>query len=185
MPHSKPTVVIATDFAPSSRAAFDLGVSLAKELGGRVLLVHAVRSLGAPGLELTRPDTTKEENETAEPTPTVGLAGTEWVDLARAQGVEADVIVRPGLPTTVIIEEADRVDAHTIVLGSHGKDGLSKAFLGSVADAVRKATDRPVIVVPGEGVAPSESRPDRPSRGRREAHGREAVEDLGPIDESA
>jgi nucleotide-binding universal stress UspA family protein len=159
-----PVILVATDFTPSSRPAFDHGLALAKELGGRLLLVHAMRPLGAPGLELTRPDTTKVENETAEPVPAVGLAGTEWVDLARSQGVEADAVVRPGLPTVVILEEADRVDARTIVLGSQEKDRLAKAILGSVSEDVQGRTQREVVVVP-PGDAPA--RPARPTRRER------------------
>ena len=170
MHSSKPTVVIATDFTPSSRPAFDQGISLAKDLEGRILLVHAIKPLGAPGLEPSHPETSPAENETAEPTPQVGLVGTEWVDLARAQGIEADVVVRPGLPAAIIIEEAERVQAHTVVLGSHGKHGLTKALLGSVADEVRKSTDIPVLTVTGDGTAPSEARPERPTPGRRESH---------------
>lgn len=183
MHSSKPTVVIATDFTPASRAAFDQGVTLAKELEGRILLVHALKPLGAPGLEPSHPETSPAENETAEPTAQVGLVGTEWVDLARAQGVEADVVVRPGHPSAVIIEEAERVDAHTVILGTHGKHGLTKALLGSVADEVRKATELPVIVVPEEGIAPSDSRPERPSAGRRATGGKAETVDL--LDESA
>lgn len=159
-----PTVLVATDFTPSSRGAFDEGVRLARQLQGRLLLVHAVRPLGAPGLELTRPDTTKEENETAEPVPAVGLAGTEWVDLAKAQGVECDVVVVPGRPATVIVHEALRVDAHTIVLGSQGKEGISKAILGSVAQEVREKSGRAVVVVDEHAGA---GRPERPTRRQR------------------
>lgn len=161
---ARPTILVATDFTPSSRGAFDEGVRLAKELEGRLLLVHAVRPLGAPGLELTRPDTTKEENETAEPVPAVGLAGTEWVDLAKAQGVECDIVVAPGRPASVIVHEALRVDAHTIVLGSQGKEGISKAILGSVAEEVREKSGRAVLVVDDHAGA---GRPDRPTRRER------------------
>lgn len=148
-PIAAPTIVIGTDFSPGSRAAFDSGIEMARGLGGRVVLVHAIRPLGAPGLELTRPDTTTEENETADPTPDVGLNGSDWVDLARAQGIEADVVVRAGRPGAVIAEEAARVQAHTVVLGSLDKDDLDKAVLGSVAEEVERRTSRPVVVVPG------------------------------------
>lgn len=156
-PHGRPTprtgdppaIVVGTDFSPGSRAAFDSGLQMARDLGGRLVLVHAVRPLGAPGLELTRPDRTTEENETAEPTPDVGLSGSDWVDLAKAQGIDADVVVRPGRPAVVIAEEAARVSAHTVVLGSLEKDGLEKAVLGSVAEEVQRRTSRPVVVVHG------------------------------------
>ena len=150
---SQPTILVATDFTPASRAAFDSGIQMAKEEGGRLVLVHALRPLGAPGLELTRPDTSRFENETAAPGDVldapVDLTGTDWVDLARAQGVDADVVVRPGLPAAVIAEEAERLQARAVILGSSRKGGLEKAVLGSVAEAVQKATDRPVVVVGG------------------------------------
>ncbi|HUR25266.1 MAG TPA: universal stress protein [Candidatus Thermoplasmatota archaeon] len=150
---NSPTILVATDFTPASRAAFDSGVKMAKEEGGRLVLVHALRPLGAPGLELTRPDTTRFENETAAPGDIldvpVAMTGTDWVDLARAQGVDADVVVRPGLPAAVIAEEAERVQATAVILGSSRKGGLEKLVLGSVAEAVQRATDRPVVVVGG------------------------------------
>jgi nucleotide-binding universal stress UspA family protein len=154
--HSPPTILVATDFSPASRAAFDSGLRMAKEQGGRLVLVHAVRPLGAPGLELTRPDTTRFENETARPgevldlpVDVTGNAGEEWIDVARSQGVAADLVVRPGRPSTVIAEEAERLQAKAVVLGSGRKGGLEKAVLGSVAEAVQKATDRPIVVVSG------------------------------------
>lgn len=141
------TILVATDFTTGSRAAFDSGVRMAKEDGGRVVLVHAVRPLGAPGLELTRPDTTSAENETAQPARDADATGNEWVDVARSQGVAVEVVVRPGLPAKIIAEEAERVGASTVVLGS-SKDDLEKAVIGSVAQAVREATAVPVVVVP-------------------------------------
>lgn len=144
-----PAIVVAADFTSSSRAALDSGIRMAKEQGGRLVLVHAVRPLGAPGLELTRPDANKLENETAEPSADVRFAGDDWVERARAQGVATDVIVRPGLPAKVIAEEAERLRAAAVVLGSSRKGPLEKAILGSVAEQVRRSTSRPVVVVPG------------------------------------
>lgn len=164
----KPTILVAHDLTPASRGAFDQGVRLAKELGGRLVLVHAAKPLGAPGLEPSRPPARLEDNETAEPTPGVGVAGTEWIDLARAQGVPCDIVVRPGLPAAVIVEEAMRLDVHTIVLGTQGKTGITKLLLGSVAEDVRKGTSKPVVVVPSPEMAPADTRPARPRRERDE-----------------
>ncbi len=144
-----PTILVGTDFTSSSRAAFDSGLRMAREEGGLLVLVHAVRPLGAPGLEMTRPSTARVDNETAEPGPEFGLDGTDWVMLARAQGVEAVVIVRPGLAAAVIADEAERLEARTVFLGNSGKAGLSRVMLGSVAAEVKRNTTRPVVVVPG------------------------------------
>ncbi len=150
---SQPTILVATDLSPASQAAFDSGVQLARDLDARLVLVHAVRPVGAPGLELTRPDTTTRENETAEPTPDTAMGGRDLVDLARSRGVEAEMVVRAGLPAVVIADEAERLKARTVVLGSLHKTSLEKRVLGSVAREVMERTDRPLLVVASGGTA--------------------------------
>jgi nucleotide-binding universal stress UspA family protein len=52
-----------------------------------------------------------------------------------------------------ILEQADKVGADVIVLGSRGLTGVKSLLLGSVSHAVLQHADRPVIVVPGAEVA--------------------------------
>jgi nucleotide-binding universal stress UspA family protein len=49
----------------------------------------------------------------------------------------------------VLLEEARRVDARAIVVGSHGNAGLERTVLGSVAEEVLARSWFPVLVVPG------------------------------------
>lgn len=83
----------------------------------------------------------------------------EWYDQAEAHGrellsevaesfdgdVDLDVVV--GRPSRVIVEYADEHDIDAIVMGSHGRDGLSRILLGSVAEAVVRRSPVPVTVV--------------------------------------
>lgn len=59
--------------------------------------------------------------------------------------VETEIIV--GSPGSAIIEYADEHDVNQIVIGSHGKEGLARYLLGSVAETVVRRARVPVTVV--------------------------------------
>jgi len=69
-----------------------------------------------------------------------GLA-EQYPTLAVAIGVET------GNPANLIVEVARREAADQIVLGSHGRRGLERFFLGSVAERVLRLSDRTVLIV--------------------------------------
>lgn len=59
-----------------------------------------------------------------------------------------DMRVIEGLPFRVILDEAKRVNADLIVMGSHGRTALSEFFMGSVAHKVTSKASIPVLIVP-------------------------------------
>jgi nucleotide-binding universal stress UspA family protein len=63
---------------------------------------------------------------------------------------DVEVALLEGAAATTIVEEARTRDVGTIVIGSHGRRGISRFFLGSVAEHVVRAADRPVLVVRSE-----------------------------------
>ena len=68
--------------------------------------------------------------------------------LARSAGFDASPLVKTGGPVWgAIVDTADEVDASLVVMGSHGRTGVALMFAGSVASAVTRHTDRPVLVV--------------------------------------
>lgn len=71
----------------------------------------------------------------------------EAVDLAAEHGVTVDTEVTTGRPHQRIGEIAAEDGFDTIVIGSHGRHGFSRALLGSVAEAVVKRSTVPVVVV--------------------------------------
>jgi nucleotide-binding universal stress UspA family protein len=71
----------------------------------------------------------------------------EGVELARAAGFDAEPLVEVGAPVWArIVQVADEQDAAVVVLGSHGRSGLSYAAMGSVATAVAHHVRRPVMI---------------------------------------
>jgi nucleotide-binding universal stress UspA family protein len=72
----------------------------------------------------------------------------EGAELARSLGFDAMPLVDSGYPVwRRIVEVADEVNAHLLVLGSHGRTGISRLLLGSVAAATASHSDRDVLVV--------------------------------------
>ncbi len=66
-------------------------------------------------------------------------------DLAAEYGIGAEQVVVAGRPTSSIVEVAEDVDH--IVMGSHGRTGVSRVVLGSVAEAVVRRSPVPVTIV--------------------------------------
>jgi nucleotide-binding universal stress UspA family protein len=71
----------------------------------------------------------------------------EGVELAKAAGFDATSLVERGDPIwKLIVDAADQHDAAVIVLGSHGRTGVTAVLLGSVAGAVASHSKRPVLI---------------------------------------
>jgi nucleotide-binding universal stress UspA family protein len=72
----------------------------------------------------------------------------EGATLAREAGFDAEAAVERGDPVWQrIVDAADERDAGIVVLGSHGRTGIPRALLGSVAGAVASHSEHPVLVV--------------------------------------
>jgi nucleotide-binding universal stress UspA family protein len=65
----------------------------------------------------------------------------------RNSGLSADTVVREGDPRSSIVDEADEWGADLIVVGSHGRTGLTRWLLGSVAQAIVRHASCSVEVV--------------------------------------
>jgi len=75
-------------------------------------------------------------------------AAEEGAALARSVGFDARPIVETGEPVwRTIVDAADAHDAGIVVLGSHGRTGIGLVLMGSVASAVVRHTERPVLIV--------------------------------------
>jgi nucleotide-binding universal stress UspA family protein len=67
---------------------------------------------------------------------------------AAARGIQTEVsVIETGDVAKAIRQEAERFGAHLVCIGSHGRSGLAKAVLGSVAQSVMAQSQRPVLIV--------------------------------------
>ena len=65
-----------------------------------------------------------------------------------AAGIEGQALLVMGPTAETILAEAKRLEVDLIIMGTHGRRGLAKAFLGSTSDEVLRANCFPVLVVP-------------------------------------
>jgi len=91
------------------------------------------------------------------PAPDMGLITEQLTESAIAYlqgkaraGERADVLF--GRPLDAILQYAEEHDCDIIVMGSHGRGGIIRLALGSTTDAVMRASDRPVLVIPHRAV---------------------------------
>lgn len=68
-------------------------------------------------------------------------------NLAAEDGIDLTTVTEIGRPATAILSYADDHDIDQIVIGSHGRSGLDRALLGSVAETVTRRAQIPVAVI--------------------------------------
>lgn len=137
-------VLLATDGSPASEPASEQAIDLAIQVGARLLVVSVVagsaRPAGAPTDAAESRDTRDSLTSKAQ-----GI-----VARARASGVDASFLVWDGDPGDAIVAAADAETADIIVVGSHGRSGVSRFLIGSVSDYVVRHAHCPVMVVRGK-----------------------------------
>ena len=74
------------------------------------------------------------------------------VDKRRGQVTFGDVVMRTGDARDMILQVAKEVHADSIVIGTHGRRGISRALLGSVAEAIVRTAPCPVLTVRAKAV---------------------------------
>jgi nucleotide-binding universal stress UspA family protein len=136
------TILVATDFSDSAEQALDYAVALAGKLGASIHVVHAigVPSLGVPELGLAVTGTMMESMLKA--------ASSELDKLAsRRASANIATLIRTGDARDVIDQTAKEIGADLVVMGTHGRRGVSRALLGSVAETVVRTAPCPVLTI--------------------------------------
>lgn len=134
-------ILVPLDGSEMSARALPHAVTLARAGEARVILLRAVSGT-VPALALPLDGYYLEADKDAE-----ALAAEELRAVAETiEDVEVEVLVMTGRPDAVIGEAAE--DADLIVMASHGRGGLARLALGSVADGVIRHAGRPVMIVP-------------------------------------
>lgn len=141
-------ILVAVDGSHTSELALQEAIKLAKEQQGRLLAVHAVDvvTLNWDG-DFVDPATIWDAM-TRNGEEVLRQAG----EAARAAGVNVATkliridTLRRRIPEA-IAEEAQTWPADVIVLGTHGRRGVSHLFLGSVAEGVVRVATKPVLLI--------------------------------------
>jgi nucleotide-binding universal stress UspA family protein len=138
-------ILYATDFSPASRPAFARALELGKQPRTKLLVLHVLmppspflgNRLPSSYLELETRAKGNAARQMAAMTTTVRQVGIK-------KGMSKLVA---GAPAEQIIRQARRWRADLIVMGTHGRSGFGRTFMGSVADRVLRGAACPVLTV--------------------------------------
>jgi len=141
-------IAVATDFSEPARRALDCALELARIHGPvHFVLVHA---------HYVPPDLAAmlAEQGTSLPVPEPRTSELERL-LVELQdgGFSAEYLTEAGHPAEVLRRVAERTNADLIAMGTHGRRGLSRLLLGSVAEHVLRASPGNVLTVGPRGEA--------------------------------
>ena len=137
-------IICPVDFSEGSDSALAYAAGLARKLGVELELVHVYQ---VPALAM--PDGAV----LASPTYLANLTSRaqQELDASRARVADDRLHVTTALlqgdPADTIVEHADRKGASLIVMGTHGRTGLVRMLLGSVAERVVRTARVPVLTV--------------------------------------
>ena len=147
------TILVPLDGSPLGELALTPAVDLARDKGARLILLRAAEAhtLVADPTEAQVAAVREAEDYLAAVRARVAAAITE---------VETSVWYGP--PAEAIVEAARYRGADLIVMSSHGRSGLGRLVLGSVAEMVLRATPTPILLIRAGGAplaAPYRGRP--------------------------
>ncbi len=144
-PETVHDILVAVDFSPHSWAALEHAQALADRLKAKVRVVHVY----------TPPAFAYGNGLEGHPNPSYVIDAereaarkdlAKWMETFPWGKVQAESEFCEGEADALLVEKGDASDL--VVLGTHGRTGLSRFFLGSVANGVVKRSSAPVLVVP-------------------------------------
>ena len=148
-------ILIAVDYDPAAQKIAETGYAFAKSMGGQVILLHVTSDyvyyssldyspiLGYDSfsnLGALQTDTIEELRNAAE-----NYLVTTKLHLGDDT---IETVVKEGDFGEVILETAEELNVDVIVMGTHGRRGLDKILMGSVAEKVLRQSSIPLFIIP-------------------------------------
>ncbi len=137
------TLVAPTDFSPFAEAALQYARVLAEQFGAEVHLVHALERPQDMPWWMAEQEYRSRQGDLAEKARSQLAALTARL----FAGIDAQAHVRVGIPSDEIVTAARDLHADLIVIGTHGRSGLSRVLFGSVTERVMRHAPCPVLTV--------------------------------------
>jgi len=142
-------ILVPTDGSAGTRRALEHAIRLAEVHGSTLVGLYVVNtaSYASFSMETTWEgvdDMLRDEGESAT---------DELRALAEAAGVPVETVILDGSPSREIVRYAETTGCDLVVMGTHGRGGIDRLLLGSVAERVVRASEVPVLTVrvgPGE-----------------------------------
>jgi universal stress protein A len=140
-------ILVPTDFSEGADAAANYAFELAAKLGAKVHLLHAYMIPVFPEDGGVMRQLMAETHSLSE------KSLKEIADKHKNAGTSGTVLTKVGDPRDQILQSALELKADLIVMGTHGRRGIKRMFMGSVAESVVRTAPCAVLVVPSVNLA--------------------------------
>lgn len=136
-------ILVPTDGSTEGERAVEYAIDLARTHDATLRAIYVVNAASYGGLPMETAwdgisDALRDE----------GQAAVDRVEeLAEERGVRVDTAVLEGSPSRVIVDEAQPEKCDLVVMGTHGRGGIDRLLLGSVAERVVRSSPVPVLTV--------------------------------------
>ena len=139
-------IVLPVDFGDSTDALVDAATKFAKEINGKICLIHVAPAdigfaIGDMGFQYF-PEV--EQNEIRQELIQLNNIHQRIV----AQDIDCEHLLKQGIAGDIILEYSAAKNASYIVLGSHGRSGIYDVFVGSLTKEITRRSKIPVLVIP-------------------------------------
>ena len=141
-------ICVPTDFSERGDAAVQYGATLARKFGAALHIIHVIHDVSE---KLRHPDFTSQDTSVHQFLGALEKGATEYLARLTAQKEWADLTVERvhlyGDPVTEICRYAEQNKIDMLIVGTHGRTGLTHLLMGSVAERVVRGAKCPVLVV--------------------------------------
>lgn len=139
-------ILIAIDFSEITPVLITQAATLAKALNGKLWLLHVANPV--PDFVGYNPVPQTDRNQVAQEFQEEHRHLQTIAEHLCQRGIEAVALLVQGSTVKTILHEANKLKADLIIIGSHGRTGISKALLGSVSEGILHQSHCPVLVIP-------------------------------------
>ncbi len=138
-------ILCPVDFSDASRKAVQYAKEFASSMGSRVHLLNVVEPRPM-AVDITMNYIPLEEDLEKAAKEDLQLVLQEF----QQAGLKVESSIEIGNPSDVILDKSRELDVNLVIMGSHGKKGLSRLIMGSVAETVVRKANCPVLIVKAE-----------------------------------
>lgn len=135
-------ILVPVDFSDCSLEALEYAIQVGKQFGAAVAILHVMEPVSY-GLGFTLRHVTEQHLVRAR----LDSRLAELAATLASQGLQVTHLLRGGTPADSILDSVRAQECDLIVMGTHGRRGISHLVSGSVAEAVLRRADCPVLTV--------------------------------------
>jgi universal stress protein A len=140
-------ILVPTDFSEYSDRAIKQAVDIAEQNNAKIYLLHVVDRLQQCAIDYCIPIETMMKVQSDSEKEASRKMQDEAKKITQAKKIDVTFDVTSGVPFEEILKEQQERKADLIVIASHGRTGIIKSLIGSVAEKVMREAKCPVLLV--------------------------------------